>query len=183
MTTARTGNVAFPVLEVADLSISFGGLKAVDGVSFVVERNRITTVIGPNGAGKSTLFNLISGALAPRRGRVLLEGRDMTGAPPFRMQAAGLARSFQITSLFFELSVAENLRLAAQVLEPATRLGLPVATSTYGADAREEFSAVQARLTRRPNVASISWRSAPPRIAWRWRAYPKLLLLDEPTQA
>ena len=81
------------VLEVSDLSINFGGLRAVDGVTFAAERNRITTVIGPNGAGKSTLFNLVSGALAPKRGSVRLNGRNVTGAPPYRMQAAGLARS------------------------------------------------------------------------------------------
>ena len=107
-----------PILEIRDLSVSFGGLRAVDDVSFAVARNRITTVIGPNGAGKSTLFNLISGALRPRNGQVLIEGVEYTGQPPYRMQAAGLARSFQITNLFFELSVAENLRLAAQMLEP-----------------------------------------------------------------
>ena len=184
MTTARTGTVAFPVLEIADLSISFGGLKAVDGVSFVVERNRITTVIGPNGAGKSTLFNLISGALAPRRGRVLLEGRDMTGAPPFRMQAAGLARSFQITSLFFELSVAENLRLAAQVLEPATRLGLPVATSTRARTRVEELLG-QFKLDDKSGQMVGELSHGDQRrleIAVALAGAPKILLLDEPTQ-
>ena len=71
-----------PVLEARDLSISFGGLRAVDGVSFAAERNRITTIIGPNGAGKSTLFNLISGALRPQSGAVFVEGVECTGAPP-----------------------------------------------------------------------------------------------------
>ena len=71
-----------PVLEARDLSISFGGLRAVDGVSFAAARNRITTIIGPNGAGKSTLFNLISGALRPQSGAVFVEGVECTGAPP-----------------------------------------------------------------------------------------------------
>ncbi len=96
-----------PVLEAKGLSIAFGGLRAVDNVSFSVKRNRITTIIGPNGAGKSTLFNLISGGLPPKTGHLLIEGVDRTGEPPYRMQAAGLARSFQITNLFFDLSVAE----------------------------------------------------------------------------
>ncbi len=87
-------------------------------------RNRITTIIGPNGAGKSTLFNLISGAIRPRSGgHVLIEGIDHTAQPPYRMQAAGLARSFQITNLFFNLSVAENLRLASQILNLAHGCG------------------------------------------------------------
>ena len=97
-----------PILEIRGLTVSFGGLRAVDDVSFEVSRNRITTVIGPNGAGKSTLFNLISGALQPRNGKVLIEGVDYTGQPPYRMQAAGLARSFQITNLFFDLPVSEK---------------------------------------------------------------------------
>ncbi len=118
-----------PVLETRNLSIWFGGLRAVDNVSFSVARNRITTIIGPNGAGKSTLFNLISGAIRPRAGHVLIEGADYTAQPPYKMQAAGLARSFQITNLFFNLSVAENLRLASQILEPWRMAWRPVSAS------------------------------------------------------
>lgn len=184
MTAALSSTAARPVLEVADLSISFGGLKAVDGVSFAVERNRVTTVIGPNGAGKSTLFNLISGALAPRRGRVLLEGRDMTGAPPFRMQAAGLARSFQITSLFSELSVAENLRLAAQVLEPASKLALPL-TRSAKARVRVEELLNQFRLGDKAGQTVGELSHGDQRrleIAVALAGAPKVLLLDEPIQ-
>ena len=119
-----------PVLEARDLSISFGGLRAVDQMSFIAQRNAITTIIGPNGAGKSTLFNLISGALRPQTGSVFVEGIDCTGSPPYRMQAAGVARSFQITNLLFELPVAENLRLAAQVLEAPGKAWLPISSSS-----------------------------------------------------
>ena len=77
------------ILEANGLSVSFGGLRAVDDVSFAAERNRITAIIGPNGAGKSTLFNLISGALRPRTGRVVFDGQTCTGAAPHRMQALG----------------------------------------------------------------------------------------------
>lgn len=66
------------IMQVEGLCIAFGGLKAVDGVSFTAERNKITTVIGPNGAGKTTLFNLISGALKPSGGRVIIKGKDVT---------------------------------------------------------------------------------------------------------
>jgi branched-chain amino acid transport system ATP-binding protein len=173
-----------PVLEIRDLSIRFGGLRAVDHVSFAVARNRITTVIGPNGAGKSTLFNLISGSLKPHAGQVLVDGAELTGAPPYRLQAAGLARSFQITSLFFELSVAENLRLAAQILEPAARLFRPVRQSRValarvdellarfelGAKAREPVGRLSHGEQRRLEVA----------VALAGK--PKVLLLDEPTQ-
>lgn len=133
--------MAAPVLEGRDLSIRFGGVRAVQNVSFRVARGRITTIVRPNGAGKSTLFNLISGALRPHTGAVLVEGRDLTGQPPNRMQAAGLARSFQITNLFFELSVFENLRLAAQVLEPARQAWLPVGRSRRALDRVDELLA------------------------------------------
>ncbi|KAB2912335.1 MAG: ABC transporter ATP-binding protein [Hyphomicrobiaceae bacterium] len=175
---------AGPILDVRDLSISFGGLKAVDGVSFNAERNRITTIIGPNGAGKSTLFNLISGALAPRRGRVLLEGRDTTGAAPHRLQAAGLARSFQITTLFFALSVAENLRLGAQTLEPAARLWLPVGSSVR-ARRRVDELLERFRLTDKADYPAGKLSHGEQRrleIAVALAGAPRVLLLDEPTQ-
>ena len=118
-----------PVLEVIDLGVAFGGIRAVDGVSFAAKQNAITTIIGPNGAGKSTLFNLISGLIRPNAGRVVLGGVDRTGSPPHLMQRAGLGRSFQITNLFFELTVFENLRLAAQRLEPRLHFLLPAGKS------------------------------------------------------
>jgi branched-chain amino acid transport system ATP-binding protein len=172
------------VLEVCDLSVSFGGLRAVDGVSFAVERNSITTVIGPNGAGKSTLFNLISGALRPHRGTVLIEGIDHTAQPPYRMQIAGLARSFQITNLFFELSVAENLRLAAQVLEPASMMWWPVRMSRV-ALARADELLVRFDLTHKAKELAGSLSHGEQRrleIAVALACRPKVLLLDEPTQ-
>ena len=88
------------VMSIEGLSKSFGGLKAVNNVSFDVANNAITTVIGPNGAGKTTLFNLVSGAISPAAGRVRMGDRDVTGFKPAELQRAGLARSFQITNLF-----------------------------------------------------------------------------------
>ena len=173
-----------PVLSVRDVSIRFGGLRAVDQVSLDVERNRITTVIGPNGAGKSTLFNLISGALRPQAGAVLVEGADYTGAPPQRLQAAGVARSFQITNLFFELSVAENLRLASQILEPPRRSWLPIDASpmarTRVTELLERFTlADKAHYT----VATLSHgEQRRLEIAVALACRPKVLMLDEPTQ-
>ncbi|HXF87994.1 MAG TPA: ABC transporter ATP-binding protein [Xanthobacteraceae bacterium] len=173
-----------PVLEVRELSVHFGGLRAVDNVSFAIARNRITTVIGPNGAGKSTLFNLISGAVRPRAGQVLIDGVDMTGQPPHRLQAAGLARSFQITNLFFELSVAENLRLAAQILEPNRMAWRPVGAS------RRAHARVDELLAR----FGLADKAAYPvgklshgeqrrlEVAVALACQPKVLLLDEPTQ-
>lgn len=173
-----------PVLEVQNLSVSFGGLRAVDDVSLSAERHRITTIIGPNGAGKSTLFNLISGARRPQEGRVLIDGHDFTGAPPYRMQAAGLARSFQITNLFFELSVVENLRLAAQVLEPMRKFWRPVAASRT-AFARVAELLERFRLAERAHVAAGDLSHGEQRrleVAVALACRPKVLLLDEPTQ-
>jgi branched-chain amino acid transport system ATP-binding protein len=173
-----------PVLEVRDLSIRFGGLRAVDGVSLTAERNRITTVIGPNGAGKSTLFNLISGALRPHRGEVLVEGVPTTGLPPHRLQRAGLARSFQITNLFLDLSVAENLRLAAQVLEAPRFAWLPIGASRVArarvAELLERFDLADKAGYAAGQLSHGEQRRLEVAVALACK--PKVLLLDEPTQ-
>jgi branched-chain amino acid transport system ATP-binding protein len=173
-----------PILEANGLGISFGGLKAVDDVSFAAERNCITAIIGPNGAGKSTLFNLISGALRPRTGNVVFDGFTCTGAAAHHMQALGLGRSFQITSLFPELTVAENLRLAAQVLEPVGRWFLPVYVSRA---ARQRVGTLLDRFGLAPKSGELAGTLSHGdqrrlEIAMSIAAEPKLLLLDEPTQ-
>jgi branched-chain amino acid transport system ATP-binding protein len=173
-----------PVLEARGLSIAFGGLLAVDNVSFSVERNRITTIIGPNGAGKSTLFNLISGALPPRAGHLLIDGVDHTGQPPYRMQAAGLARSFQITNLFFDLSVAENLRLASQILESWSMAWRSVSASKVALQRVDELLARFQLADKRDYPAGKLSHGEQRRleVAVALACKPKVLLLDEPTQ-
>lgn len=172
------------ILAVEDLSIRFGALIAVDDVSFAIERRRITSVIGPNGAGKSTLFNLVSGALRPARGRVRLEGIDVTGLPPYRLHAAGLARSFQITNLFAKLTVFENLRLGAQALEGGNRSLLPPARSRRALDRVDDLLDRFALAHRADSLAGHLSHGEQRRleIALALAAAPKLLLLDEPTQ-
>lgn len=102
-----------PVLEVRELARSFGGIRAVDGVSFDVDRAEIVGIIGPNGSGKSTLFNLLTGALKPSAGTVTLFDRDITKTPAHRIARAGLSRTFQIPALFVNMTVRENLWTAA----------------------------------------------------------------------
>jgi ABC-type branched-subunit amino acid transport system ATPase component len=102
------------VLRLEDVSKSFGALAALSGVGFSVRRGEVFSVIGPNGAGKSTLFNVISGLHVPTRGRVVFQGEDVTGLPPERLNRRGLAKTFQITNIFPEISVFENVRVAAQ---------------------------------------------------------------------
>jgi branched-chain amino acid transport system ATP-binding protein len=172
------------VLEVINLGVAFGGIRAVDGVSFAAEQNAITTIIGPNGAGKSTLFNLISGLIRPNAGRVVLGGVDRTGSPPHLMQRAGLGRSFQITNLFFELTVFENLRLAAQRLEPTRRFLLPAGRSERAlarvGDLIDRFG-LQDKIGQLAGALSHGEQRRL-EIAVALAANPSILLLDEPTQ-
>src|SRR6266851_4801041 len=102
------------VLEVRDLKKRFGGISAVDGVSFDVHEGEILGMIGPNGSGKSTLFNCILGQLAPSAGEVRVDGRPITGMRPCDLNRLGIGRTFQLLQVFPQLSVRENLVLAAQ---------------------------------------------------------------------
>ena len=100
------------MLDIRKLRKSFAGFVAVGGVSLTVDTGQIAAVIGPNGAGKSTLFNLITGHIRPDSGQVLLDGYDITGAPPHRICRMGIGRSFQRTNIFPKLTVFENLQAA-----------------------------------------------------------------------
>ena len=102
------------ILQVRDLKKSFGGIHAVDGVSFEVNEGEILGIIGPNGSGKSTLFNCILGQLRPTSGEVRLDGRAVTGMRPCDLNRLGVSRTFQLLQVFPELTVRENLILAAQ---------------------------------------------------------------------
>jgi len=103
-----------PLLEVRELRKSFGNLNALDGVSLDVNPETVNILIGPNGSGKTTLINTISGFYKPDSGKVLVEGRDITGLPPYRLYALGLGRTFQIPNLFWKLTVLENVLVAAK---------------------------------------------------------------------
>jgi branched-chain amino acid transport system ATP-binding protein len=92
----------------------FGGLVALNGVSFEVQRGEIRAIIGPNGAGKSTFFNCLTGVLRPTSGRILFNGEDITGLPPDRVSQKGIARSYQITNILPNATTLENVRIAAQ---------------------------------------------------------------------
>ena len=102
------------VLEIDDVSRSFGALAALTKVSFAVRGGQVFSVIGPNGAGKSTLFNVISGLHTPTAGRVRFHGADIAGLAPETISRLGIAKTFQITNIFPEISVFENVRVAAQ---------------------------------------------------------------------
>ncbi|HRS82572.1 MAG TPA: ABC transporter ATP-binding protein [Smithellaceae bacterium] len=101
--------------RVENLSISFGGLKAVNNVSFDVEPNTIFSIIGPNGSGKTTIFNLISGIYHPDEGRIILEGENIVGKTPDRIAKKGIARTFQNIELFAKATVMDNLMLGRHI--------------------------------------------------------------------
>jgi branched-chain amino acid transport system ATP-binding protein len=172
------------VLCVRGLGVNFGALKAVSDLSFDAPRGHITAIIGPNGAGKSTAFNLISGAITPKSGEVKFEGQVVTGYSPDKMLDCGLSRSFQITNLFFDLSVYENLRLAGQYLERGKGWWSPVQKSQLALSRADELL-TQFGLTHKANELAGHLSHGEQRrleIAVSLATKPRMLLLDEPTQ-
>jgi ABC-type branched-subunit amino acid transport system ATPase component len=177
-----------PLLEVRDLHRSFYGVRALDGVDLVVEPRTITGLIGPNGAGKTTLFNCISGLIPPQRGRVVFDGRDVTGWRADRVSQAGLVRTFQIARGFPRLSVLENLLLYGP-RQPGERLGRallrPPAGRRREAALRERAFAIARRLnlSRVVNDAAADLSGGQKKLLELGRALmtePRLILLDEP---
>jgi branched-chain amino acid transport system ATP-binding protein len=104
------------LLEVDNASKRFGSLRAVDGVSMSVESGELRAIIGPNGAGKTTFFNLLSGLFRPTSGRVMFAGEDITRLRPDQRVSRGIARTFQITEIFPELTASENLRIPVEIV-------------------------------------------------------------------
>jgi len=103
-----------PILVADAVKRSFGGITAVDVAHVEIPRGKITALIGPNGAGKTTFFNLLTGVLPPSSGRILFKGADITGLPAHAVSRLGIARSYQVTNIFGDLTVFENVRIAAQ---------------------------------------------------------------------
>jgi len=172
------------VIRVEALSKSFGALHAVRDLSFAAQAGRITSIIGPNGAGKSTVFNLIAGTLRPDGGRVVLDEQDVTGLTSYALAQRGIARSFQITNLFFGLTVFENVRLACQSRERRSRflvrvdrLGPPAARA---AAIVAEFGLSETAEELVGNLSHGDQRRL--EIAVCMALDPRVLLLDEPTQ-
>jgi branched-chain amino acid transport system ATP-binding protein len=178
MTTADSA------LGLENVCRAFGGLQAVDGVSLAVRAGERRALIGPNGAGKTTLFNLIAGALPLSTGRITLFGRDVTSAPAHRRAALGLARTFQITNLFPDLTVLENCLLAVQAHTPV-RFAMLRPVSRYGAlleRARAALAALALEVLSDALVRNLSHgEQRQLEIALALAGRPRVLLLDEPT--
>ncbi len=177
-----------PLLRLEQVGMRFSGLQAVDALDFSVEAGKVIGLIGPNGAGKTTVFNMITGVYRPTAGRILWQGRDITGAPPYRVAALGIYRTFQTIRLFSGMTVLENVQAG---LHLQTRqqwwqglLGTP-------AQRREEVSQVaqvRALLERLElahcadeNATSLSYGlQRRVELARALIANPQLLILDEP---
>src|SRR5215472_14127634 len=170
------------MLEVFNICKSFGGFRAVSGISLTVDTRQITAVIGPNGAGKSTLFNLITGHLQPDSGTVLLDGRNIIGVPPYHICRKGVGRSFQRTNIFTKLTVFQNLQAAYLVYHRRGRNFWSNSDALY----RDETSALLASvgLTGQENTmaGTLSYGNQKQlELGLALASDPQLLLLDEPT--
>ncbi len=161
----------------------FGSFVALKDVTVAFAAGQLSAIIGPNGAGKSTLFNLISGAFAPSSGRVRFEGRDITGLAQHEFARIGIAKSFQITNLFRNLSVHENVRVAAQMKRSRFELlksRSAIAGLAEAADALLERVGLAGTGPRRAGDLAHGQQRAL-EIAMALAAEPRLLLMDEPT--
>lgn len=176
------------LLKVEDISVAFGGLRALDGISFDIPPGIIFSIIGPNGAGKTTLFNVLTGLTVPSRGRVRLADRTVTGLPPHQLAAAGLSRTFQNLQIFPRMSVLDNVRVGRHLQE---RIGtLRAMLRPPGTSALENLSRRSAlELLERVGLAGVAEIPAGSlaygamkrlEIARALACGPRLLLLDEP---
>ena len=177
-----------PLLQVAHLSMRFGGLVAVDDVSFAAADKRITAIIGPNGAGKTTVFNLLTGVYAAQSGTMSLESRPLDRLRPHEIAAAGLARTFQNIRLFGELSVLDNVRVAGHLRGSHRLTETLFRTRRF----REQERGLSERALRLLALFDLADRADEParslpyghqrqlEIVRALATEPKVLLLDEP---
>ncbi|HET8742398.1 MAG TPA: ABC transporter ATP-binding protein [Gaiella sp.] len=176
-------SIEAPILATRDLGLDIGGARIVADVSLEVREGELVGIIGPNGAGKTTLFNLLSGTLRPTTGRIVLDGRDVTGMPPYRRTQAGLGRSFQVSSVFPLLTVGENVRLAAEA-----RLGGSLSVVRRAARFRPALERAGTALGRVGLAGRAAWPAGmlshgdkrKLEIAMLLAAEPRVILLDEP---
>lgn len=174
--------MANTILQVRELRKRFGGITAVDGVSFEVAQGEILGVIGPNGCGKTTLFNCILGQLRPSGGRVILDGHDVTGLPSNRISGRGISRTFQLIQVFPQLSVRQNLILAAQEHRGtmiARLFGPRDAGLTGAADTMSAFFRLDHLADARAGSLSYGQQKLLD-VAMAFMAGPRMVLLDEP---
>jgi branched-chain amino acid transport system ATP-binding protein len=177
------------LLDVANVTVRYGGNLALDDVTVSAEGGRITGLIGPNGAGKTTLFNVVSGLQPPTRGQVFIDGDNVTSLPPFQRARRGLARTFQRLELFGLLTVRENIKVAADIRRGWNRREARGATGATGPRATESAADTAERILADIGLQDVADERADvlptgtARLVELGRALatrPRLLLLDEP---
>ena len=176
------------LLEVRDLSVAFGGIKAVDGVSFGVEEGEIFTIIGPNGAGKTTIFNLLTGVYSPTEGTIVFKGTSVAGLKPYEITKLGVARTFQNIRLFADMTVLENVMTAHHIRSRQFLIDAVIGTGRHQREERETRDKAMEllKIFDLDSVAGELATSLPYgnqrrlEIARALATEPSLLLLDEP---
>lgn len=177
-----------PLLEVSEIGIAFGGVRAVDNVSFSARAGEVFSIIGPNGAGKTTLFNLVSGVYTPKGGSVRLAGEPVTALEPNRLAERGLSRTFQNLQVFFRMTARENVMVGRHLREKRGLLAHLLALPSTGRQNRESAEVADALLERvglssQADIpaANLSYGALKRlEIARALAAEPRALLLDEP---
>ncbi|HEY8251488.1 MAG TPA: ABC transporter ATP-binding protein [Burkholderiales bacterium] len=170
------------ILQVQGLAKRFGGLRALDGVDLAVEAGEFRAIIGPNGAGKSTFFNALTGLLRPDDGRVSFEGRDVTGSAPHLLARMGIGRTFQITSIFRDLTAQENVQVSLLAHARRAWSVWPKAAALHAARAKELLALVGLANAFERQAGTLSHGDQKRlELAIALAGEPRLLLLDEPT--
>jgi branched-chain amino acid transport system ATP-binding protein len=171
-----------PILRIEGLAKRFGGLEALGGVDLTVARGDFRAIIGPNGAGKSTFFNTMTGLLRPDAGRVIFEGRDVTGEPPHRLARRGVGRTFQITSVFQDLNALENVQVSLLAHARRNWSVWPAASALHAGRARELLALVGLAASAGRLAGTLAHGDQKRlELAIALASEPRLLLLDEPT--
>ena len=176
------------VLRAEGIGIAFGGLRALDGAGFAARAGEVLAIIGPNGAGKTTLFNIVSGLYRAGAGRILLDGQDVTGAPPHRLAALGLSRTFQNLQVFFRMTALENVMAGRHLQERSSLLAdllrLPASRRASAATRAEALALLEqvglADQAETPAGALPYGALKRLEIARALATAPRVLLLDEP---
>jgi branched-chain amino acid transport system ATP-binding protein len=171
------------IIRTENVTKRFGGFTALNNVTASFPAGQLTAIIGPNGAGKSTFFNVLSGAFPPSEGRLIFEGNDITGMAQHQFARHGIAKSFQITNVFPELSAVENVRIAIQALERRFDFWTPrgkLSEMENRASDLLDLVGLNIHKTRQANSLAHGEQRAL-EIALALACKPRLLLLDEPT--
>ena len=169
------------ILRIESLTKKFGGIQAAHNINYTLSRGEVAAIIGPNGAGKSTLFGLITGAQQPDNGRILFEGRDITGLPAHEIVNAGISRAFQVANIFPKMTVEENVRSSLQVRRGYVFSLFGDARQLCADEANDLIDRCDLSDKRLLEAADLSQGDKKRlELAIALSSAPKLLLLDEP---